>query len=181
MKHKLLIIEGPDCSGKTTLAKYLAHSFGGAYFKMTRTSQLQGTLLMYDYMRTMQAAIEWNLQNGLVVVLDRCWISEFVYSRVMRETQHVYWKAYWPELERHIASMGGLYIFANRNDVVQAHRAQMSPDHPYTEEQFHDIIHGYYRFRKEWEAQGREDFVVYQYDAMAHDLSIMKKMVEDIR
>lgn len=180
MKHKLLILEGPDCSGKTTLAKYLSREFRAAYFKMTRTAELQGTLLMYDYMRTMQAAIQWNLQNGLMVVLDRCWISEYVYSRVMRETEFTYWRAYWPELDRHIQSMGGLYIFAERSGVIQAHRENVNHDHPYNDEDFRDITKAYIHFRKTWEEQGREDYVVYQFDTMAQDLGIVKRMIEDI-
>jgi hypothetical protein len=135
---------------------------------------------MYDYMRTMQQAIHWNLQNGLVVVLDRCWISEFVYSRTVRPEDHLYWKAYYPELDRHIQAMGGLYIFCERDDVIQAHREHINPDHPYSDGEIRDISKAYRHFRMGFETDGREDYVVYRFDTMAQDLNLVRRMIEDI-
>lgn len=179
-KPTLIIVEGPDCSGKTTLAKYLAREYHAAYFKMTRTKELRGSLLMYDYMRTMQATIEWNIQNGTTVILDRCWISEFCYSLAVRIEDHLYWKAYWPELHRHILSMCGLYVFCERSDVIQAHREHENSEHPYTDEQIRDIAAIYKAFRKKWEADGEENWLIYDYATMSSELDLVRKLIDDL-
>lgn len=79
MTYPLIVLEGPDGSGKTTLAKALQEKLGGTYIHLTY--RFKGR--MFDYHT---AAIEQclrHLQTG-PVILDRWWASEMVYARAFR-------------------------------------------------------------------------------------------------
>lgn len=77
----LILLEGPDGSGKTTLANHFIEKHGAEYFHCTWSPQLEND--MYNYITmTLEAAI--SASKGNLVVLDRNWISEFVYADVYR-------------------------------------------------------------------------------------------------
>lgn len=63
-----LILEGPDCAGKSTMAKELAERLGLDIIKNT-----------YYGPKTSDAYRERLACQG--VVIDRCWISEVIYSK----------------------------------------------------------------------------------------------------
>lgn len=62
-----IIIEGPDGAGKSTLAESLAHALDMNILKMTAN----GGQSVSEYMQKLAC-------DG--VVIDRCWVSEQVYS-----------------------------------------------------------------------------------------------------
>lgn len=62
-----IIIEGPDGAGKSTLAKLLADRLGMNILKMTAN----GGQSAREYMQKLEC-------DG--VIIDRCWVSEQVYS-----------------------------------------------------------------------------------------------------
>lgn len=76
---RLIILEGPDGSGKSTIAAAIAKRLGvlvdhhGPYL---RESQIT-----HHYLTSMQPVI----LSDNHVVMDRCWISEHIYGRVYRE------------------------------------------------------------------------------------------------
>ena len=81
----IIVLEGPDAAGKTTLANTLIEKFGGSkkarYIHSTWSPELEK--VMDDYhLNTIHRAIE--LSRSKVVILDRSWLSELVYSEVFR-------------------------------------------------------------------------------------------------
>ena len=62
-----IIIEGPDCAGKSTLAKSLAGALDMNILKMTAN----GSQSVPEYLQKLAC-------DG--VIIDRCWVSEQVYS-----------------------------------------------------------------------------------------------------
>lgn len=77
----LVTIDGPDASGKTTLAQRLAEITGGEYIHLTWTPRLAE--VMDDY-RMGALAYACALAHDRVVVLERPWLSHVVYSDVYR-------------------------------------------------------------------------------------------------
>ena len=62
-----IIIEGPDCAGKSTLAEKLANALDMNILKMTAN----GGQSVSEYMQKLAC-------DG--VIIDRCWVSEQIYS-----------------------------------------------------------------------------------------------------
>ncbi len=75
------ILEGPDGSGKTSLAKKLQQAHPGApilHFGAPANEEEA-----YAYWQTYMRAIKDNAHLP-VVIIDRCWYSDMVYGPVMR-------------------------------------------------------------------------------------------------
>lgn len=91
----LVTIDGPDASGKTTLAKRIAEVTGGQVVHLTWSPQLER--VMNDY-RTSAIRYAAALSKHCVVVLERPWLSHPVYAEVYRKGKFddsavVRWKA----------------------------------------------------------------------------------------
>lgn len=76
-KHPIIILEGGDATGKTTLAKEL----GGHYIHATYNKDLSGVMVEY-HLRLLDAAVV--LSEHSHVVIDRWRMSEVVYGNVFR-------------------------------------------------------------------------------------------------
>ena len=73
----IIVLEGADGSGKTTLARYFVEKYGARY--------LHGRIFpnMWKYHVAMvRLALRW-ADDGLVVI-DRLWLSELIYSQTYR-------------------------------------------------------------------------------------------------
>ena len=80
MNHGIIVLDGPDGAGKTTLAKYLQGHYGAKYIDMTyRWKKNQ-----FEYHT---AAIHHAIQlsQKQLVVIDRWWMSENIYADVYRK------------------------------------------------------------------------------------------------
>lgn len=77
----LITVDGPDASGKTTLAKRITEVTGGVHIHLTWTPQLAEVMNEYR-----ESAIRYAsaLAHDRVVVLERPWLSHAVYSDVYR-------------------------------------------------------------------------------------------------
>lgn len=77
----LITIDGPDASGKSTLAATIAQITGGQVVHLTWTPQLERIMNKYRF-----SAIEYAtaLAKSFVVVLERPWLSHPVYAEVYR-------------------------------------------------------------------------------------------------
>lgn len=144
MREPFVIIEGPDCTGKTTLARYLAERLNGWMFHATAQKNL--VIAMDDYQANILDNVDTQLHElNRSVILDRHWPSEVVYGAVFRpgnpntfspsrhETRCRAWKA--------------IYVMCDRADVVDAHAEDMDEDHPYDVEAFKRVVEGYRELR----------------------------------
>lgn len=78
----LITIDGPDASGKSTLAARIAELTGGEVIHLTWSPALEA--VMNDY-RTHAIGYATTLAQHCVVVLERPWLSHPIYAEVYRE------------------------------------------------------------------------------------------------
>jgi thymidylate kinase len=75
---KLVILEGPDGGGKSTLAKKFVEQFGA---RICRHGPYIGDAEIASH-------YQWSLMRAIhgkrLIVMDRSWLSEFVYGPIMR-------------------------------------------------------------------------------------------------
>lgn len=143
---KLLIIEGPDCSGKSTLARNLCSERKAVYLHASGAKSLH--LAMQDYHLSLLAIARANLNLGHDVVMDRFWPSEYVYGQIFRP--EVSNRNYdFDVIVEQTQALNPIYIFCGDQEVAQRHKEQQDPDHPYNEKQFEMVISGYNTLKEE--------------------------------
>lgn len=146
MNPRLFIVEGPDCAGKTTLAKHLAVQKEAVYIHASGAKYLHE--VMQDYHESLLAIAVANLAMGRNVVMDRFWPSEVVYGQALRPAIHnrVY------DTDKIIAMLANhdvTYIFCDDPEIMQRHAKQQDPDHPYASPTFGRIVVNYLQLRQE--------------------------------
>lgn len=163
MIEPFIIIEGPDCTGKTTLSHHLAKKFKAMLFHATASGKLKEAMM--EYQRSILDNAEVALKLDRAVVLDRHWPSEAVYGPIFRPGNPNQFSCM--EHSDRIHRMNGIYVFCDRADVIKAHAAQQDPDHPYDEESFKKVVEGYRLLACRMESIGnpvvRYDFKEWQY------------------
>ena len=99
----ILIIEGPDGSGKTTLANQLSKQTGYPVIHRVQPKNDEDKQRMLDeYMDI--------LQSGKNAIFDRSWYSEMVYGPIMRDTSVITYPHMYT-LETLLAKRGGMIIY----------------------------------------------------------------------
>ena len=84
----IVILEGPNKCGKTTLARHLIKNYGFAYFKDTRietrelTNEQKKEVIEHDI--EAQANLLKAIANDINLIVDRFHITEFVYGSLNR-------------------------------------------------------------------------------------------------
>ena len=84
----IVILEGPNKCGKTTLARHLIKNYGFAYFKDTRietrelTNEQKKEVIEHDI--EAQANLLKSISNNINLIVDRFHITEFVYGSLNR-------------------------------------------------------------------------------------------------
>jgi hypothetical protein len=82
----LIILDGPDAVGKTTLANRILGGDMSGYIHLTYDPNWDDpdrTLWRMQYFTLIKAA--WRFSRGLMTVIDRHWMSEQIYARVYRD------------------------------------------------------------------------------------------------
>lgn len=111
-QRPIVVVEGPDGSGKTTLAMKLCASMGAKYLHLTYRFKNQ----MFNYHT---AAIELALKYAekQPVVIDRWWPSELIYADVFRGGSTI--KHSGRFLDRVALKHGVTYVFCNPSDEAK--------------------------------------------------------------
>lgn len=103
----IIILEGPDGSGKTTLANKLAEQTGYDVVHMSMPKSEEEKVKMFSMYK--QA-----LEESDNVIFDRCWYSEMAYGPVMRGASYISHNNMY-ELENILAKKGAIVIYCKDN------------------------------------------------------------------
>lgn len=141
MNPKFFIIEGPDRTGKTTLAHFLKEYINvrssATYFHCDFTPTL--AYAMYDYQCSVVKNMELNFRMGNSIIIDRLWPSNIIYRDAIDNQQ----PCDWTEMKDLLRNLGAVYIFADCDSCFDRHKADMDPAHPYNDTQYRKVVQGY--------------------------------------
>jgi thymidylate kinase len=141
MKPQLFIIEGPDSTGKSSLAKFIALKRKAVYSHASGKKSLHFAML--DYHVNMIENANVNLSNGHDVVFDRHWPSEWCYGQVLRK--HVSDRYYdFGVIDQLLRNIFPIYIFCESHESFKRHAmSHDDTDHKYQKEQYVQICGEY--------------------------------------
>jgi thymidylate kinase len=140
----LIILEGADCCGKTTLGKFLSQEWGAFYFHATASPKLFDAL--EDYHHNIMDNIEDNIAHG-PVVMDRFWPSEEVYGSMFRPNSQYNLRKVGMDIHQRIVALSGVYIHCEslRAPLVYSQNHK-DPAHALSQEQFKTVQEKYQKF-----------------------------------
>lgn len=135
MRTPFIILEGPDASGKSTLAQHITHRYGGTVLHAAsmgdNPDRVGNEDIMEKYHSNLIEIALRNLASGNVVVCDRLWSSHVVYSAAKgRPCSALYETLFWDKC----AELGAHYIFTLDEACILNHEKHVDPDHPYDTE-----------------------------------------------
>ena len=152
----ILILEGPDGVGKTSLAMKIAEMYGFVYLRCPGSSPVGEALRpilksggkdgeMDELTRTMLfAAVDHETHckalamatGGMNVVMDRCGLSNLVYRKVCGEERGAKWvnanlEMLLPNVGRFDGEVGGTLVVLDAEDAVLRERSSRGDDDRY--------------------------------------------------
>jgi thymidylate kinase len=137
---KLIIIEGPDSTGKSSLAKFMAREMRSVYVHASGDKSLHDEMLRYH--QTLLTDAKVNLDNGLNVIMDRHWPSEWCYGRILRP--HLADRYGFKYVEEMLLHLEPIYIFCHSATAFERHfEIHKQEDHSYTRDDFKKIVDEY--------------------------------------
>jgi len=144
----VILLEGPDATGKTTLANYLVDNHNALYIHSTWSEDLETRMTQY-LEHSLQIA--GSVSRRQLVVLDRNWLSELVYTDVFRKDVG---RAEW-HMRMHtlfISALQGLCIYCLPSNPKQYmdHFADMVED-PDRKEMYSNMADVYNAYLALWE------------------------------
>jgi thymidylate kinase len=154
---QLIILEGPDAGGKSTLAEHLSEALNAWRFHATWSPSMDYG--MFDYQQNI-------LDNALErlktqhVVLDRHWPSEWVYAGVFRTVDDIKRKRML-DLADQIRAVCGVYVLCSDTVAVQKerHNRVQDPKHPYAVGSYIEVCGRYF----DWSARMTGILPVFRY------------------
>jgi thymidylate kinase len=111
----IIILEGIDGSGKTTLAEQLSRQTGYPIIHRSKPETEE------DRQQMMKSYIDVCKQHKNAI-FDRCWYSELAYGPVMRDKSVMTYPQMY-ELERLLAKSGAIIIYCTGSIATLWHRA----------------------------------------------------------
>ena len=82
----IILLDGPDHCGKTTLAEHLKANYDAHVIHSTWSTELEPHMAQYIN-QSIDDAIE--ISKRQLVVLDRSWLSDYVYDNVYRDGRNI--------------------------------------------------------------------------------------------
>ena len=141
-KNRLIIFEGPDCVGKTTLSLAVAKTMKMPIAHLTCTTKLAVGMVDYQVNAIENAKTNMDL-HGCGYVLDRHWPSELCYGAHFRGIQR-------PDVAASIEAaekLNPLYVFCmdakGVESAVARHRENSDPAHPYEDKDYRIVYSNY--------------------------------------
>lgn len=134
----IIIIEGPDGAGKSTLANKIKEQTGYTLLHRSQPKTEEDKQRMMDeYIQVIKA--------GKNCIFDRCWYSEMVYGPVMRDESVISYQQMY-ELERLLAKNGALIIHCTAPEQTLWKRClRRGEDYITDRTTFHKICDGFYQ------------------------------------
>ena len=112
----IIITEGPDGAGKTTLAEQISRQTKYPIIHRTKPkNEEEKKRMMGEYLQT--------IRSGKNMIFDRCWYSEMAYGPVMRDSSVISYPQMY-ELEEQLAKTGALIIYATGPKAALWQRCQ---------------------------------------------------------
>lgn len=131
----IIILEGPDGSGKTTLANKIKDQTGYTLLHRSHSTDANAKSLFDEYAQV--------LKSGKNCIMDRSWYSEMVYGPVMRKVSAISYPQMY-ELEKLAAKYGAIVIHCTAPESVLWKRClRRGEDYVTKRETFHDICTGF--------------------------------------
>lgn len=112
----IIIIEGPDGAGKTTLANQLSRQ---TKYDIVHRSQPKTD----DEKKHMMSEYVAAIKSSKNTILDRCWYSEMVYGPIMRDASVISYPEMY-KLEKLLAKAGAIVIYATAPKAALWQRCQ---------------------------------------------------------
>jgi hypothetical protein len=112
----IIILEGADGTGKTTLAKAICKELEAHYIHATWSRELDCRMLEYQ-MNILSEAFENYHKTGKPTIIDRLWLSESVYGEIYRSGSKFPYHG--RIIEQFINSIGGFTIICLVKDKLE--------------------------------------------------------------
>lgn len=181
----LIVIDGCDGTGKTTLAEAICKSQDAVYIHNTYRWP---TKMPLYHTAALHRALK--LARTRLVVIDRLWMSEAIYAEVYRDGSP------WPHMgrmiDRIIRKAGGMYILAQspqghkeKFEQLKTEREEMYDNVDHVRERFDQLFEGGFPSHDRDYAQQlsvfgmrtRDDVLPYRYDVEGRDIDVYIDMV----
>jgi len=158
---KLIILEGPDGSGKTTLAETLQRITKGVVLHGASMGDAPGIRpdnekIMMNFHDTLIAIAERNLAFGHWVILDRLWLSHIEYGLAKGTLTPIRALEYQDHFVKKLARQA-CYVFCLDPECIRIHRENLDPEHPYDDEYMRMVLQGYAQTYTLWESLTNSD------------------------
>ncbi len=132
----IIILEGPDGSGKTTLAEKLSRqtAWPVVHRSFPKTDEEKANMMQF-YKDT--------IKLGKNFIFDRCWYSEMAYGPTMRDKSVISYPEMY-ELEKMLAKRGAILIYCtDKPDVLWRRCTKRGEDYVQHQADFVDICEAY--------------------------------------
>lgn len=127
----VILVEGVDCSGKSTLVEALSKKYPGILLKLNyrpKDKSEQETLIYKRHVYSMMSFINDNRKDKSII-LDRFYSSELVYSKVKRKYDAFKDSTYF-KIDKSLSCLPNLYIYCSPgNDVIIERLKQRGDDY----------------------------------------------------
>lgn len=143
----IIVLEGPDCAGKTTLAQALMKASGdkAKYIHLTRPDTDQWSFANNE----IETAISWDT-SGEDVIIDRLWVSDNVYSLIDPSKHRSGIHVRRQESLMHRYGAFNILCAPDPRLLIHEYKNKLKDRNEYYGDRFTDILKVMYRYRMLW-------------------------------